>query len=103
MFQEEKLSANQRWKRSGTTLPFKDWLQREDEKKASVKSDTNFIPFVSAEKNVKSIESEKSLSLIGTEDKSKIFGVSKTALIISGVLIVGSISFLLYKKFKSKK
>jgi hypothetical protein len=104
MFQtEEKLSANQRWKKSGTTLPFKEWLKREDDKKASVKSDTNFIPFVSAEKKPISMESEKSLSLIGTEDKSKIFGVSKTALIISGVLIVGSLSFLIYKKIKSKK
>jgi len=98
MFEEEKLSANQRWKKSGTTLPFKDWLKREDEKKASVKSDTNFIPFVASSKR------EEPMNLIGKqEDKSKVFGISKTALWVSGILIVGSLSFYIYKKVKSKK
>lgn len=103
MFQEEKLSANQRWKKSGTTLPFKEWLQREDAKKASSESTANFIPFVSAEKKPTMKESEQTLSLIGKEDKSKVFGINKTVLIVSSVLIVGSLSFLLYKKIKAKK
>ena len=42
----ENLSANQRWKKSGTTLPFKEWINRENEKaKANADVESNFIPY----------------------------------------------------------
>ena len=100
--EEKKLSANQRWKKSGTTLPFKDWLKREDEKITSGVSDVNFIPFVSADKNAQVVFNATGETDL-KEDKSKVFGINKNILIISGLLIVGSLSFYLYKKIKAKK
>ena len=101
--QEQKLSANQRWKRSGTSLPFKDWLKREDDKKTSAQSDVNFIPFSAAGTKLDAVVFSANGDVKIDEDKTKVFGINKTLLIVSGLLIVGSLSFYIYKKIKAKK
>jgi hypothetical protein len=104
---EDKLSANQRWKKSNTTLPFKEWLSREDEKRASQKeSDINFIPFVSPNKEAKinnTVKLGANGTIVDTASTNQTFGISNTYLIIAGVFVVGAITYYYIKKAKAKK
>jgi hypothetical protein len=112
----EKLSANQRWKRSGTTLPFKDWINRENEKeKAKENSDlvlfesNNFQNFDNTNQVVNdTINSTLNAysykpPLVTQEDTNQVLGLDKKIFIFSSLLIVGSLSFYFYKKLKDKK
>ena len=112
----EKLSANQRWKRSGTTLPFKDWINRENEKeKAKENSDlvlfepNNFQNFDNTNQVVNdTINSTLNANsykppLVTQEDTNQVLGLDKKIFILSSLLIVGSLSFYFYKKLKNKK
>jgi hypothetical protein len=108
MIEQEKLSANQRWKRSGTTLPFKDWLQREDAKKESVNSDVHFIPFVSSDTQeyskpyvVKALNADG--EVVTTSNPNQTFGIDNTYLLIAGIVVVGAISFVIWKKYSKAK
>jgi len=108
MSEQEKLSANQRWKRSGTSLPFKDWLQREDAKKESVNSDVHFIPFVSSDtKEYSKPYVVKALNADGLSDTTtnpnQTFGINNTYLLIAGIIVIGRISFVLWKKYSKAK
>lgn len=110
----EKKSANKRWKESGSTLSFKEWINRENIKKSP---EANFVSFVNDEayNNPKDIisstlqqEKEYIQEISGFKtpekaDKSKIFGLNKNVLVFSSLLVVGSISFYFYQRLKQKK
>jgi len=106
-------SANKRWKESGSTLTFKEWIDRENKKNAPFEGD--FIPFkeetkvnaVGGDSIRQTIDAAKQ-DLIDASgykieaDKSNILGLNKGVLVFSTLLIVGSLSFYFYKKYKKK-
>ena len=113
-------SANKRWKESGSTLTFKEWIDRENKKSQSF--DGSFIPFQS-ETKVNSVGSDSIKQTIDeakqsmadakqelivasgyktTKDNTTVFGLNKGVLIFSGLLIVGSLAYLFYTKSKKK-
>jgi hypothetical protein len=110
-------SANKRWKESGSTLTFKEWIDRENKKKEEFNG--NFIPFVQEKKSVELRNSLGSDSIKQTIDqakqdlidasgykvevnKSNVLGLNKGVLVFSTLLIVGSLSFYFYQKYKKK-
>jgi len=116
----EKLSANQRWKKSGTTLPFKEWINRENEKEKAQESSLipSFKPF-ETNNNFQNFDNTNQIvndtinstldeysykpPLVTQEDTSQVLGLDKKIFILSSLLIVGSLSFYFYKKLKDKK
>ncbi len=98
-------SANQRWKESKTTLPFRDWITREKEKfiNADAKAQESIILNVPLNDSVQSaINSAVKQSGLKKEiDKGKTFGISNTVLIVASVVIVGAIVYSVYAKEKS--
>jgi hypothetical protein len=115
----EKLSANQRWKKSGTTLPFKEWINRENEKEKAKESSLipSFEPFQA--NNFQNFDNTNQVvndtinstlnansykpPLVTQEDTNQVLGLDKKIFIFSSLLIVGSLSFYFYKKLKNKK
>jgi hypothetical protein len=107
-------SANKRWKESGSTLSFKDWIDRENRKK---EFEGNFIPFIpepstSTIQNVIDTTLNRSKMDIQTTagfktaeqaDTSKVLGLDKRILVFSTLLIVGSVTYYFYQRLKSKK
>ena len=111
-------SANKRWKESGSTLTFKEWIDRENKKNQEF--DGNFIPFQRETKvnqvgsdslgsdSIKRTIDEAKQDLIDASgykvevDKSNILGLNKGVLVFSTLLIVGSLSFYFYQKYKKK-
>jgi hypothetical protein len=117
----EKLSANQRWKKSGTTLPFKEWIDRENQKEKATES--SLIPFEEPEFRSFDRNFDDSNELIDTtinttlnpdsysykppsvtqDNPNQVLGLDKNIFIFSTLLLVGSLSFYFYKKLKDKK
>lgn len=110
-------SANKRWKESGSTLSFKDWIDRENKKKESA---GNFIPFIPepvpdtsgvASSTIDSVLKQgqdyivKTAGYKSAEDANKntVLGLDKKILVFSSLLIVGSLSYYFYQKLKQKK
>lgn len=88
---EDSRTANQLYKESGSDLPFKDWI-------SEIKQDSVFV------KNqllTKIVEDSKNLEPAKpqTQDAGKFLGLSKTVLLISGVIIISAIIY----KVASKK
>ena len=92
-------SANKLWKESGTTLSFKDWIQREKDKGM-------LIPNKIVEETTQAIKdplgidqpTPEPISLNAT--KNSILGLNKWVLISSLVIIGGAIGYSIYKKRK---
>ena len=99
-------SANQLWRESGTTLSFKDWLNREKRK---------FVNFTEEQQrqNVMMVNKplndtiKKTLGDIKSEvgyktdsTRKSTFGVNNTILVLVGV---GALVFITYKYIKSRK
>lgn len=115
-------SANKRWKESGTTLTFKQWIERENKKEQPKELDfVSFMPenFSSirnsigdtaeevlaqgqAELDKLQAEMKRNSGFKDKEDKSKILGLNKGVVIFSGVIVVASLGFYFYSKFKKK-
>jgi hypothetical protein len=106
-------SANKRWKESGSTVSFKEWIDRENKKK---EPEGNFIPFIpepmntvdSTIQDVLNREKQYISKTAGYKspdeaDKYKVLGLDSRILIFSTLLIVGSVSFYFYQKLKKKK
>lgn len=90
-------SYNQRWKESGTTLSYKEWRKREDEKMSSFDGDRPILAF----ENKKLIEEAESKSDFQKDiDKNKFLGIPKYAFVIGGILILSAIGYKVYKKLK---
>jgi len=106
-------SANKRWKESGSTLTFKEWIDRENKKNQEFEG--NFIPFQGETKvnqvgsdSIKQTIDEAKQDLIDASgykvetNKSNVLGLNKGVLVFSTLLIVGSLSFYFYQKYKKK-
>jgi hypothetical protein len=97
-------SANQIWKESGSTLSFKNWLQREKDKGRFLPN-KQLIEFnsVEGEDEINSSqkliqETLKNKSNSNPKDVTK--GLSKAVIIISATLILGAVAFKIYQKQK---
>jgi hypothetical protein len=95
-------SLNQLYKESGTTLSYKEWRRREDEKMASfdgvkspidsLKNDANYLKTIDKMQKTSGYKNEIS--------GNTIFGINKYALIVGGLIIVGAIAYKIYQKRK---
>ena len=111
--------ANQRWKESGSTLSFKEWIERENQKNKS-QSTLNLISSEEKSEDVLVIDEEPefknatadeliSQTINNTqtvrteEDNSKLFGLDKKILYFSTILLVGSLGFYFYKRYKENR
>jgi hypothetical protein len=92
-------SASKRWRESGSSLSFKEWVQRENEKKESNMG--SFIENYSIP-NVAEIPDLNKRHKNADGKTQTVFGLSKTVLVLSGLLIVGSLGFVYYKKYIKK-
>ena len=88
-------SANKLWKESGTTLPFKEWIEREKQK-FNYQDDTRSFDGLSLDTS--SVTTGVSSS--SSKTAKTFFGLSNTTLIIAGLIIVGASGFYIYKKVK---
>ena len=98
-------SANQLWRESGTTLSFKDWLNREKKKFVNFNGDSQSNVMMvnkplndTIQKTLKSIKEE-----VGYKEKptnKSVFGINKSIIILVGV---GALAFVAYKIIKSRK
>jgi hypothetical protein len=97
-------SANKRWKESGTSLSFKEWIDRENKKN---ESQGNFLPFSNIPEPNQivrdTIQNKVTLGYKPTTEGNKVLGLDSKILIFSGILIVGSLSYYFYNKLKVKK
>ena len=93
------MGANQMYIVSGSTLPFTQWLNREKAKGVVIpqKGVSDTIDEDLQKELVG--ENEKEFSNF-TANKNKIFGLNKTILILSGVIIIGAIAYKVYVKKK---
>jgi len=92
-------SLNQKWKESGTTLSYKEWRIREDEKMASF--DGVKIPPPSTENLQNATKEMQNKGGYKNEISNQtIFGINKYVLIFGGIIIVGAIGYKIYKKTK---
>jgi hypothetical protein len=96
---QENKSMNKLWKESGTTLTFKEWLERENNKKVETKE--NFLPFNAEDVIDKKLEIKTTNTNI--PNKNKVLGLDTSIVIFSGVLIAASIGYYVYTKIKNKK
>lgn len=109
-------SANKKWKESGSTLTFKEWIDRENKKKDSKNS--NFLPFDSStgvsvsqtqqqitDSIRQQIQSNEDLTGAGKyqEDKSKFLGLDKGTFIFSSLVIIGSLTYFFINRAKKAK
>lgn len=103
-------SANKRWRESGTTLPFNEWIEKDNHKRASMKDEKSFFPFVKDAhdafgvtadlQNATTAITSPGLGVKTTEDKTKILGLNKGILIFSVALIAVSVGIVVYKRMK---
>jgi hypothetical protein len=107
--EQEKKSANKIWKESGSTLSFKEWIDRENKKKESV---NEFVPFngndlVGQDSIQKTLDESKAYinKVSGaktTSNPNLIFGLDKRVLVFSTLIIAGSLGYYFYNKLKKK-
>ena len=108
-----EMSANKKWKMSGSTLSFKEWIDRENKKK---EPEGNFIPFVPDTTAVDSIRNTinetlqeerdyiaKTAGYKETANTNTIFGLDKKIFVFSTIMVVGSLSYYFYSRLKKKK
>jgi hypothetical protein len=104
-----EMSANKKWKMSGSTLSFKEWIDRENKKK---EPEGNFIPFI-PDTTARDIVDEtlqqerdyiaKVAGYKETASANTIFGLDKKIFIFSTIMVVGSLSYYFYSRLKKKK
>jgi LPXTG-motif cell wall-anchored protein len=90
-------SYNQRWKESGTTLSYKEWRRREDDKMASFTTPSlqNNPAYQKTVDDMKKAGGYKE-----TTSGKTTFGINNSVLVIGGLIVVGAIGFVVYKKIK---
>ena len=103
-------SPNKLWRESGTSLSFADWIQREKDKGAFL-TNKKFENFANVDGEIDDatwLEEVKKqnridLGLDKLDDKPKdntFLGLSKTVLLLSGLIIIGAIGYKFYQKRK---
>jgi len=102
----QQLSANQRWKQSGTTLSFAEFLNREKSKSASFTADQDSSANIMINKPLnQAVQDSLASARADSGFKSKvsgntILGINKYILIGSVVIIIGAVAYNIYKKAK---
>jgi len=91
-------SANKLWRESGSTLSFKEWIDRENQKKESVVA--NFIGEDLVDKTLNSTTTTQNSGELNTKS---VLGLNKGVVILSSLLIVGSLSYYFYMRLKNRK
>ena len=96
-------SANKLWRESGTTLSFKEWINRENQKKEEV-----FVSFLGIDEQInKTLQDTTSSSNLNknynVEDSKTILGLNKGVILVSSLLIIGSLGYLFYSRLKDRK
>lgn len=97
--QLQKMSANQQYRLSGSTLPFKEWLNREKEKGEVIpKSGVTDVIYGSEvmENNITGGVTEEVKKDEGSSNT--ILGLSKPILMLSALVIVGAVAYKYYKR-----
>jgi len=94
-------SYNQQYKESGTTLSYKEWRKREDEKMASF--DGTKIPPPTLD--LSSLDKAKSELLTKGGLKTNVsnktsLGIPNYVFLIGGIILVGGIAYKVYKNRK---
>ena len=88
---KEFKSANQRYKESGSGLPFKDWIERE-------KAKGIVLPKIGVTDVFEETKAELDLNKDKRSD-NKIVGLNKRILMLSTLIVVGAVAYkYLYKK-----
>ena len=98
-------SYNQRWKESGTSLSYKEWRKREDEKMSSF--DGMVIPQVKAP-NLKDDlmfkkTQEEMIKLSDYKENTSgktTLGINQKVLIVGALIVLGAVGYKIYKKYK---
>lgn len=98
-------SANQLWRESGTTLSFKDWLNREKTKYMNATGsgvETGIIVNKPLNEDVQKTlaELKKDVGYKTESAKGQVFGIKNTTIIITGVVILSLVGLLYYQKNK---
>jgi hypothetical protein len=90
-------SLNQLYKESGTTLTYKEWRKREDDKMASFVSPNikDSLPFEQAQKDINKIGGFKT-EISG----NTILGINKYVVIFGALIVTASLGYVIYKKIK---
>lgn len=94
-------SLNQKWKESGTTLSYKEWRIREDEKMASFDGVVIPQPTVDSSNIKNALKDLQTKGGYQTDTSNKtIFGINKYVLGFGALIVVGAIGYKIYKKSK---
>jgi len=91
-------SYNQMYKDSGTTLSYKDWRKREDEKMASFSGIESPSLKDSASYKAQQADIAKITGFQTDISNKTVFGINKYVIIIGGIIIVSAIGYTIYKK-----
>jgi predicted component of type VI protein secretion system len=93
-------SLNQLYKESGTTLTYKEWRKREDDKMASFGGIVSpnlkdRLPFQQAQNEINKIGGFKN-EISG----NTILGINKYVVIFGALIVTASLGYVIYKKIK---
>jgi hypothetical protein len=96
-------SLNQLYKESGTTLSYKEWRRREDDKMLSF-GGTLPPPNLSDSPSFQRTkeELERKANVKDDINPNRTFGIPNSVLIIGIVVILGTIGYKVYTKMKQK-
>lgn len=96
-------SLNQMYKESGTTLSYKEWRRREDEKMASFSGALPPPKFGDTTSLDKTKEEMQKIGGFKTDVSRKTtFGIPNSIIVLGSIIIVGAIAFKVYSKYKQK-
>lgn len=95
-------SANQLWRESGTTLSFKNWLNREKEKYANADGSSPLMMNVPLQDTIRQATEDvrKAAGYKTQADSGKVFGINQAYIIIGGLIIVGAAAYYFYNRKK---
>jgi hypothetical protein len=92
-------SLNKKYKESKLNITFKDFAILENSKNNFIENKERAKQYYNY--NLNAVGDAPS-GYVLEEDKTKVFGISKNVLVISGLLVFGSLSFYFYRRLKNK-
>jgi hypothetical protein len=95
---KELKSANQLYKESGSSLPFKEWISREKDKGTFMYA--NGLQSKINEVIAANITEGEDRQQVGELPKNTILGLNKYLVISVGVLLVAAVGVAIYKRKK---
>lgn len=90
-------SANQRYRQSGSSLPFKVWLNREKQK-GIVIPQKGVTDVYEKSMNGVSENDKEANNKIETNEKKKFLGLNQEVLILSSIIIIGALAYNYFEK-----